>query len=60
MTIAGYRRKAKDSGDIDVLLKGDNKLYKKFIEVLEKEGYLYETLAKGTKNIMECVNYLIV
>ena len=50
MTIAGsYRRKAKDSGDIDVLLKGDNKLYKKFIEVLEKEGYLYETLAKGTK-----------
>ena len=50
ITIAGsYRRKAKDSGDIDVLLKGDNKLYKKFIEVLEKEGYLYETLAKGTK-----------
>ena len=50
MTIAGsYRRKAKDSGDIDVLLKGHNKLYNKFIEVLENKGYLYETLAKGTK-----------
>ena len=50
MTIAGsYRRRAKDSGDIDVLLKGDSKLYKKFIEVLEKKGYLYETLAKGSK-----------
>ena len=50
LTIAGsYRRRAKDSGDIDVLLKGTPTLYKKFIEVLEKDGYLYETLAKGTK-----------
>jgi DNA polymerase beta len=50
LTIAGsYRRRAKDSGDIDVLLKGDTKLYKKYIDVLEKSGYLYETLAKGTK-----------
>jgi len=50
MTIAGsYRRRVKDSGDIDVLLKGDTKLYKKFIEVLQKKGYLYETLAKGSK-----------
>ena len=50
MTIAGsYRRKAKDSGDIDILLKGTPQLYKKFIQVLQKEGYLYETLAQGTK-----------
>ena len=50
MTIAGsYRRRAKDSGDIDVLLKGTPTLYKKFIGILQKDGYLYETLAKGTK-----------
>ena len=50
LTIAGsYRRRAKDSGDIDVLLKGTPALYKKFISVLEKDGYLYETLAKGVK-----------
>ena len=50
MTIAGsYRRRAKDSGDIDILLKGTPTLYKKFIDILQKDGYLYETLAKGTK-----------
>ena len=50
LTIAGsYRRKAKDSGDIDVLLKGTPELYKTFIDLLEKKGYLYETLAKGSK-----------
>ena len=50
LTIAGsYRRRAKDSGDIDILLKGTPALYKKFIDFLEKDGYLYETLAKGTK-----------
>ena len=50
MTIAGsYRRKSPDSGDIDVLLKGKPSLYKQFINQLQKEGYLYETLAQGTK-----------
>lgn len=50
MTIAGsYRRRAPDSGDIDVLLKGKPALYKQFISTLEKNGYLYETLAKGAK-----------
>jgi len=50
LTIAGsYRRRCKDSGDIDVLLNGTPQLYKKFIKVLEEQGYLYETLAKGTK-----------
>ena len=50
LTIAGsYRRKQKDSGDIDILLKGTPALYKNFISALEKDGYLYETLAKGSK-----------
>ena len=50
MTIAGsYRRRCKDSGDIDILLKGTPQLYKKFIQVLQKDKYLYETLAQGTK-----------
>jgi DNA polymerase beta len=50
LTIAGsYRRKSEDSGDIDVLLKGSNQLYKQLIEQLEKEEYLFETLAKGSK-----------
>ena len=64
MTIAGsYRRRAKDSGDIDILLKGTPVLYKKFIDVLEKKGYLYETLAKGTKKyfgmgkLPECLTF---
>jgi len=50
LTIAGsYRRRCKDSGDIDVLLKGTPQHYKTFIKVLEDNGYLCETLAKGTK-----------
>ena len=50
LTIAGsYRRRQKDSGDIDVLLKGKPQLYKQFITLLESKGYLFETLAKGNK-----------
>ena len=50
LTIAGsYRRRQKDSGDIDVLLKGSPQLYKQLITLLESKGYLYETLAKGNK-----------
>ena len=50
LTIAGsYRRKSKDSGDIDILLKGTPKLYETFISTLQSQGYLYETLAKGKK-----------
>jgi len=62
MTIAGsYRRRCKDSGDIDILLKGTSQLYKKFIQVLQKDGYLYETLAQGTKKyngMCKMKNYL--
>ena len=62
MTIAGsYRRRCKDSGDIDILLKGTPQLYKKFIQVLQKNKYLYETLAQGTKKyngMCKMKNYL--
>jgi len=51
LTIAGsYRRRAVESGDIDVLLKCDKKeTYTKFINKLVNQGYLVEELAMGTK-----------
>ena len=51
LTIAGsYRRNKEDSGDIDILLKTDNKdTYKKFIKKLVSIGYLIEELAYGDK-----------
>jgi DNA polymerase/3'-5' exonuclease PolX len=51
LTVAGsYRRKKGDSGDIDVLLKADNKeTYRKFIKKLVNQGYLIEELALGNK-----------
>jgi len=51
LTIAGsYRRKKDESGDIDVLLKADDKsTYEKFIKRLTTHGYLIEHLAHGTK-----------
>ena len=51
LTIAGsYRRKKKDSGDIDVLLKCKTiKTYKSFIQRLHDFNYLVEHLAEGNK-----------
>ena len=51
LTISGsYRRKKDESGDIDVLLKAENKeTYTKFIKKLVNQGYLVEQLALGTK-----------
>ena len=51
LTITGsYRRNKEDSGDIDVLLKADNKeTYQKFIQKLVNQGYLIEELAYGEK-----------
>jgi DNA polymerase/3'-5' exonuclease PolX len=46
-----YRRGAKDSGDIDFLIKipGDNKkIFKTFIDTLKERGYLVDHLAYGT------------
>jgi len=51
-----YRRGAKNSGDIDVLLSCTDEdctqLLTGIVEQLQKEGYLYETLAKGDKKYM--------
>ena len=54
LTIAGsYRRKRPDSGDIDLLLKSNNKkTYEKFIDVLTNKGYLTCMLARGSKKYM--------
>ena len=54
LTIAGsYRRKKKDSGDIDILLKATKKdTYNKFIDSLKESGYLVEDLARGNKKYM--------
>jgi DNA polymerase beta len=63
--IAGsYRRGAKDSGDIDILLTSsdgclsasnevDGKvILNQIVDALTQDGYLYETLAKGDKKYM--------
>jgi len=54
LTIAGsYRRKNKDSGDIDIFLKSENKkTYNKFIDVLKENNLLVEDLARGNKKYM--------
>ena len=54
LTIAGsYRRKSKDSGDIDILLKSETKkTYDKLIDTLTSEGYLTCHLARGAKKYM--------
>ena len=63
LTIAGsYRRKCKDSGDIDVLIKTpsvkNNSIYKKFIDVLSNgdifdgQNYMQTTLSLGPKKFM--------
>ena len=54
LTIAGsYRRRKKDSGDIDILLKATKKnTYEKFIDLLKEKGYLVDDLARGTKKYM--------
>lgn len=54
LTIAGsYRRKMKDSGDIDLLLKSSNKkTYNTFIDTLTELNYLTCQLARGNKKYM--------
>ena len=58
LTVAGsYRRKKETSGDIDVLITGPSKeIYEEFVQRLEKEGYLQETLAFGEKKFMGMSN----
>jgi len=56
MSINGsYRRGAKDSGDIDVLLthpKNDHTEFKHFVDTLIEGGYLVDHLAYGDKKYM--------
>ena len=54
LTIAGsYRRNMKESGDIDVLIKAQNKnIYQEFINMLIEDKYIVETLANGPKKYM--------
>lgn len=60
-TIVGsFRRGAKDSGDVDVLLslpanvpeKEQKELFTDVVDTLEQSGYMIETLAKGPKKCM--------
>lgn len=58
LTIAGsFRRKKKDSGDIDILLKSKTpEIYEKFIQKLKDNGYIRDTLAHGPKKFMGASN----
>ena len=51
LMIAGsYRRRRKDSGDIDVLITSKDKtVYTRFVNKLKKDAYLIEDLAFGRK-----------
>jgi len=58
LTIAGsYRRKKKDSGDIDMLIKAKTKkTYDQFIDKLIEKKYIVDTLARGNKKFMGMSN----
>lgn len=42
-----YRRGAKDSGDIDILIKSDVFTLKDFVKLLKKWGVVFDTLSEG-------------
>ena len=52
--VGSYRRKAKDSGDIDILLSGDNNYLNSFIELLIEKKYIIKdsVLANGDVKFM--------
>jgi DNA ligase (NAD+) len=46
--VGSYRRGALSSGDIDVIITGQNNdIYKKFVQALIKEGIIIEVLSRG-------------
>lgn len=50
--VGSYRRGAKDSGDIDIIItnsKNDSKIFTDFINALQKKNMLVEILSKGAK-----------
>ncbi len=53
VVLAGsYRRKNKDSGDIDVLMTGTQDQYVKLCNLLKEKGYIKDVLAFGPKKFM--------
>ncbi len=51
--VGSYRRKAKDMGDIDILIKEDPKFnLSNFINYLQDTGYIIEILASGKNKFM--------
>ena len=51
--VGSYRRKNKDMGDIDILIKnGEDLILKKLIANLVDSGYIIETLASGKSKFM--------
>lgn len=51
--VGSYRRKNKDMGDIDILIKDDDTInLNELIEELKKSNYIIETLANGKKKFM--------
>lgn len=50
--VGSYRRKKKDSGDIDVLISSDTSILKSFIHHLRKINYLIDDFALGNKKYL--------
>lgn len=50
--VGSYRRKNKDMGDIDILIKNNNTDLKEIISNLQSKGYIIETLASGKNKFM--------
>lgn len=51
--VGSYRRKKEDMGDIDILIKEDDKIIlNEIIEKLVERGYIIEKLANGKKKFM--------
>jgi DNA ligase (NAD+) len=45
--VGSYRRGALDSGDIDVIIKGDSRKYEQLVDVLVQKGIILEILSRG-------------
>jgi DNA polymerase beta len=51
--VGSYRRGAKDSGDIDVIITGkDGKMYKKMVDELLAQKVILEVLSRGTSKTL--------
>lgn len=51
--VGSYRRGAKDSGDIDVIITGNKSLFKDFVDKLLNENIIIEVLSRGpTKSLV--------